>query len=427
MDLQKEIKTEKGFHQMEMEENSYNPTKRNELIEEGSDRDGKKLKGNAYEEAAPEKEYKLVASLKHESEYKDWQIVMMQQKYNEMLASYRQAVNELVEKIDIKNEIMEGMEQMHQGRVNMLHNEAAKLSGTHMAEIRNLRSQNMELSSELRLKCTALEKGKTRNYLECTRFEKEIKELKEKLLNPTAAVSDNNNSDSEVTVLRAELVEKSEALQSMESLNTTLVFKELESREELQEARNESITIREDMEENSDYLESLNNTLMLKELISRRELQEARSESITSLMDMLTNRTSLVIKRLGEIDGKAFQDSCLKKFPNGDWEEISAMLCSSWEEYVGDPNWHPFKTVSLNGKLEEIVDEDDERLRELRNEYGEAAFKTVANALMELNEHNPSGRYLVSEVWNSKERRIATMKEIVEYLVKQVKSLKRKR
>lgn len=77
--------------------------------------------------------------------------------------------------------------------------------------------------------------------------------------------------------------------------------------------------------------------------------------------------------------------------------------------------------------MQEIVDEDDEKLKELRNEYGEAAFEAVTTALMEMNEYNASGRYAVPEIWNLKEGRRASMKEIIQYIIKQLKTHKRKR
>ncbi|KAI9157395.1 hypothetical protein LWI28_021878 [Acer negundo] len=78
-------------------------------------------------------------------------------------------------------------------------------------------------------------------------------------------------------------------------------------------------------------------------------------------------------------------------------------------------------------EMQEIIDDEDEKLKDLRNEYGEAVYEAVTNALLELNEYNPSGRYVVPEVWNLKERRKATLKEIIQYIMKQLKTHKRKR
>ncbi|XP_040959550.1 factor of DNA methylation 1-like [Gossypium hirsutum] len=75
----------------------------------------------------------------------------------------------------------------------------------------------------------------------------------------------------------------------------------------------------------------------------------------------------------------------------------------------------------------EIIDKDDEKLKELRNEYSDTAYEAVSTALMEMNEYNASGRYAIPEVWNRKEGRSATMKEIVQYVIEQLKIHKRKR
>lgn len=71
-----------------------------------------------------------------------------------------------------------------------------------------------------------------------------------------------------------------------------------------------------------------------------------------------------------------------------------------------------------------MIDENDQELQELRNQWGDAAYESVVKALLELNEYNPSGRYVVSELWNYKECRKATLKEVIVCLVQQLKSLK---
>ena len=83
--------------------------------------------------------------------------------------------------------------------------------------------------------------------------------------------------------------------------------------------------------------------------------------------------------------------------------------------------------VCLNVVVQEIIDEDDEKLRDLKNEFGDEVYSAVTRALMEMNEYNPSGRYIIAELWNYKQGRKATLREGVSYIVKQWRVQKRKR
>ncbi|KAF8393058.1 hypothetical protein HHK36_021299 [Tetracentron sinense] len=175
-------------------------------------------------------------------------------------------------------------------------------------------------------------------------------------------------------------------------------------------------------------LESLNQTLIVKERQSNDELQEARKELIAGLTEILIGRSNIGIKRMGELDEKPFENACKQKFPHEDALVKSAELCSLWQEYLKKPEWHPFKIVSNGeGDHQEIIDEEDKKLKDLREELGDEVHKAVTTALMEINEYNPSGRYVVSELWNFKEERKATLKEVISYIMKNVKALKRKR
>lgn len=83
--------------------------------------------------------------------------------------------------------------------------------------------------------------------------------------------------------------------------------------------------------------------------------------------------------------------------------------------------------VSLSCWVQEIIDEEDEKLAGLKNELGDEVFQAVVTALMELNEYNPSGRYSIKELWNYKEGRKASLQEGAAYLLKQWKLHKGRR
>lgn len=77
--------------------------------------------------------------------------------------------------------------------------------------------------------------------------------------------------------------------------------------------------------------------------------------------------------------------------------------------------------------VQEFIDDEDEKLKGLKEEMGVEVYEAVTTALKEINEYNPSGRYIVSELWNFVEGRKATLKEGVAFVLKQWKSRKRRK
>lgn len=73
------------------------------------------------------------------------------------------------------------------------------------------------------------------------------------------------------------------------------------------------------------------------------------------------------------------------------------------------------------------MDEEDEKIKNLKEEWGEEVKNAVKTALEELNEFNPSGRYSVPVLWNSKQGRKATLKEVINYMTLQLKNLKKRK
>ncbi|MCL7045741.1 hypothetical protein MKW94_002678 [Papaver nudicaule] len=178
-----------------------------------------------------------------------------------------------------------------------------------------------------------------------------------------------------------------------------------------------SVDLKEKKEELED-LEALNMNLIIKERQSNDELQEARKELIQELKDN-QNRAVIRVKRMGELDPKPFHDACKKKYTADDAAVKACEKCTKWQDKLRDSNWFPFVNVKVgDDEYKTEVNENDEKLIRLRNKMGEEVYKAVAKALMELNEYNGSGRYIVPELWNYKEDRRATLKEGIQRLIK---------
>ncbi|KAI8564044.1 hypothetical protein RHMOL_Rhmol03G0152900 [Rhododendron molle] len=182
-------------------------------------------------------------------------------------------------------------------------------------------------------------------------------------------------------------------------------------------------TMLREKEGDLDDLEALNQTLIVKERKSNDELQEARKELVNGLKEMSSN-TEIGVKRMGELDNKPFHEAMKRKYNEADAEDRAIEVCSIWEEYLRDPEWHPFKVITINGKSQEVINEEDEKLNGLRDEYGVQVYNAVTTALKEINEYNPSGRYIISELWNYSEGRKATLQEGVNVLTKMYKRRK---
>nr|POF25798.1 protein involved in de novo 2 [Quercus suber] len=103
-----------------------------------------------------------------------------------------------------------------------------------------------------------------------------------------------------------------------------------------------------DKEGELEDLEALNQTLIVKERKSNDELQEARKELVNDLKD-LASRAHIGVKRMGEHDSKPFHEAMKRKYNEEEAEDRASELCSLWEEYLKDPDWHPLKVITVDG------------------------------------------------------------------------------
>jgi hypothetical protein len=72
--------------------------------------------------------------------------------------------------------------------------------------------------------------------------------------------------------------------------------------------------------------------------------------------------------------------------------------------------------------IQDVVDHEDPKLRQLQAEFGDNVCNAVKVALVELNECSPLGRHVVNELWNFQEAQKATMQEVVKYIFGQLET-----
>uniref|UniRef100_A0A0D9VW23 Factor of DNA methylation 1-5/IDN2 domain-containing protein n=1 Tax=Leersia perrieri TaxID=77586 RepID=A0A0D9VW23_9ORYZ len=241
------------------------------------------------------------------------------------------------------------------------------------------------------------------------------KQEKEDALRKQVEMEKRLNSEHKLELEIEQLRGKVEVMMRMGSEDDTTLKKELdELRAKL-----------EDKDDDMESMESLNQTLIIKERRTNDELKEAKKALMIELQKLTGVRASIGVKRMGELDQKAFHNACKKKIPNDNLKV--ALVCSKWEAELRKPEWHPFKVIESDGQTKEIIKEDDEKLQALRAQLGDEAYNVVVKALVEMNEYNPSGRYPEPELWNLKENRRASMPEAAHFLVKQWKTHKKRK
>ncbi|CAE6073187.1 unnamed protein product [Arabidopsis arenosa] len=177
----------------------------------------------------------------------------------------------------------------------------------------------------------------------------------------------------------------------------------------------------EDKDSDLEQREDLISALLVKERYSNDEIQEARKLLISELRDLMDAGSKIRVKRMGDLDVEPFVKASKRRLTGEDTK-----LYTKWEENLRDPHWQPFKRVEIGNKVKEVVDEEDEKLKNLREKWGEEVTNAVKTALEEVNEFNPSGRHAVPALWNSEQGRTATLREAIAHMTREIKTLKRK-
>lgn len=370
-------------------------------------------------------------------------------------------VSDLTNIIEVKNKYMQEIEERCNETLkslNVIMTEKDKLHQSYDEELRKIQTsahdhyrrifsdheklkfQLESLKKDLEVRGQELEKREAHNESERKKLLEEIAENAQKNSSLELAALEQQKVDEKVWKLAEDQKRQKEELHNriiqlekqldakqaleleIEQLRGSVnVMKHMEDEDDAEILKNVDVLLSDlrEKEGNLEDLEALNQALIVKEHNSNNELQEARKELINVLRDICTgsSKANIGVKRMGELDHEPFLEVMKLKYNEEEAEEKTSELCSLWEEYLKDPDWHPFRVIEVNGKHQEIIDEQDEKLNTLKREMGDKVCQAVTAALKEVNEYNPSGRYITSEVWNYKERRKASLKEGAEFLL----------
>ncbi|XP_026437813.1 protein INVOLVED IN DE NOVO 2-like [Papaver somniferum] len=341
------------------------------------------------------KNEQLVTNLVHLVDEKNDNLEQVQLKFNETSYSLKNLAaqhDELNKKYnEDQKELLEKMSYVREELEAKLEAQRQELK-RQREELENVKAQNEsdreKLAEEIRknaVKNNNLEMAEmeqTKSDQNVLRIAEEQKRAKEARLKERIEEEKKFDAKDKLVLEVEQLTGKMKALTHMASADEDLELKKIV--EELK-----------DKKEELEYLEDLNQTLLLKERQSNDELQEARKVLIEELYE-IGNGGAIGVKRMGELDPKPFQDAFMRKYSSEEADLKASKLCTVWQKIIGDSNWFPYVTVKAGeDSRKTIVNDKDEKLICLKKTMGAKAVKAVATALMELDEHNPSGRLFV--------------------------------
>ncbi|CDY37917.1 BnaA06g19000D [Brassica napus] len=354
---------------------------------------------------------KTIAEVTEEEARKQQKLV---QNLTQLLNAIQERTMGHVNKIFADHERLKMKLELEKKKLELKGIELAKREAHNETERKNLSEdlqQNASKNSSLELASMEQQKAdeEVKKLAEYQRRQKE--ELHEKIIRLERQRDQKQAIELEIEQLKGELNVK----KHMGSDGDAEIVKEVE---EIYKGLTEK-------EEELADLDKFNQTLILRERRTNDELQEARKELVNIMKEW---KLSIGVKRMGELVTKPFMDALQQKYCQQDVEDRAIDVLQLWEDYLKDPDWHPFKRIKLENQEREVVRRPkwDEKLRELKDDLGDGPYNAVTRALLEINEYNPSGRYITTELWNLKEDRKATLEEGVTCLLDQWDKSKRR-
>nr|QDC18032.1 factor of DNA methylation 4-like B [Hypericum perforatum] len=370
----------------------------------------------------------LVSNLKGSLHQKDDRLKEIKSKYSETSASVRNLMNQKDKLIQYYNDEMKKMQQA-------AHDYFQTVSAEHEKARQNLEAQKRELE-EQEAQLQQRENESERRRLDNEKKTNELATQEQKMAEERMSkLADEQKKEKEqlherILLLERTLDEKQALELEIQSLKGSLdVMKHM--------AEDGDITLKKKMEaiqeemkekqENYDALDELNTVLMIRERKTNDELQEVRKELIQGFSGFKA-RPDIGIKRMGELDGTPFHAVAKTKFSDEDKaNEWAATMISAWEEHLRDQSWHPFKVLQDEGGRCKACFIIPFMPKPLKINCGDEVYYAVTRALMEMNEYNPSGRYIVRELWNFEQNRKARLNEVMELLLQFWKKVKKRR
>lgn len=378
---------------------------------------------------------RLVANLANQIEVKNRYLQELECKYSETTASLEKMMGQREQLLQSYNEEISKMQQLARRHSQKIIDENQKLRSDLEAKMNDLdvRSKQLdEIAAKSDYDRRSLEQEKQKNAIKSSHLKLATLEQQKADENVLKLVEEQKREKhaalKKILMLEQQLDAKQKLELEIQQLKGKLKVMEHMPGDEDSASKNKINELSEALQEKIDELdgmESLNQTLVIKESKSNIELQEARKELENGLLDLSGGQTHIGIKRMGELDLKAFSKACQKERTENA-EVTAAFLCSKWEAEIKNPDWHPFRVVTVDGKEMAII-EDDAKLRALKEEHGEEIYAMVTKALLETNEYKSKGSYPVGELWNFKENRKVTLKEAVQFVLRQWRTNRRKR
>ncbi|CAL4943123.1 unnamed protein product [Urochloa decumbens] len=335
-------------------------------------------------------------------EEKNEHIRKLEQKNNQKAMELRRVMEEEDRLVQEHNQRVTKMEQVFCNKISKMIEDNHKLDEelkTWQRKIDNRRKELEDLASNsITVDKTKLdedfEKLANENESLNSAIQKQMEANKELfcLLEKQESQEDTNIALRVLTYLEQQLDSKHEIELEIERLEGESEVRKHMGAEEDTKLQQELAEMRkklDDIDEDIDYTKNDNQTFIDREERASEELEDAKKEMIRALeqrsgKSRVRSNMHFGVKRMGELNQKAFHAACKERIAKDDFDVEFALICSKWEHEIRQPGWY----INDDGEKKEKIQEDDERLQALKAEFGEEAHGVVVKALLEMHEYS---------------------------------------